>query len=202
VVTACETIGIEYCYTNADTAWFVYQSGDNVPLSVSFAYGQLLDGDEIWIYNGLDETAQLVFAGDLGGDVTGLALSSSNPDNALMFQVISDGAGSCATGEASTPMYWTVGCGLVGMEEAPVEDPLVFPQPCEGAFNVRWPAADGSRVSLELFDLTGRSALRETYRPTADAPHVVHVEGLSTGGYILRLTSSHGTFSGPVTIGH
>lgn len=200
VVTACEPLGVDYCYANADTAWFTYQSGENTPLTVAFATGQLLDGDEVWIYNGLDDDAQLVFAGDFGGDISGFSISSSNPDNALTFQVISDAEGSCATGEATTHMYWTVGCGLVGMDEEQPAGALLFPQPCSDHLNVRWPGMVDALVSAELFDVTGRCVLRGTYNVAASSVLVMDVERLRAGGYVLQLTSAQGVFSASVLI--
>ena len=200
VVTACEPIGVDYCYVDADTAWFTYQSGENTPVTVAFAYGQLLEGDEVWIYNGLDEDAQLVFAGDFGGDISGFSISSSNPDNALTFQVISDAEGSCATGEATTPMFWTVGCGLVGMDEEQPVGPLLFPQPCNDHLNVRWPGMLDAAVTVELFDVTGRCVLSGGYRAVPGAVRTLDVERLRAGGYVLRLTSAQGVFSERVLI--
>lgn len=200
VVTACETLGAAYCYGDDDTAWFVYQSGETTPVTVSFAYGQLLDGDEIRIYNGLDETAQLVFAGNLGGDMTGLAISSSNPDNALMFQIVSDSLGSCATGEADPQLYWTVGCGLVGLDEQVLDHTLLFPQPCDGSLNVSWPGAEEEQVRLRLFDVTGRCVLDESYAASPGGLRTLDTSRLPVGGYAMRLSSRRNVFSGQVLI--
>lgn len=200
VVTACETIGVEYCYVDADTAWFVYQSGQNTPVTISFAYGQLLEGDEVWLYNGLDQTAQLVFAGDVGGDLAGLALSSSNPDNALTLQVISDGAGSCGTGDVTLPMYWTVGCGLVGQVEEEAAEFSLFPQPCTDVLNIGWSASSDEMIAMELFDIAGRGVMRGTVRPSTGGVYLVNVGHLPPGGYTLRASTSSGVFSSPVLI--
>ncbi len=200
VVTACEPLGVDYCYANADTAWFTYQSGENTPVTVAFASGQILEGDEVWVYNGLDDEAQLVFAGDFGGDISGFSISSSNPDNALTFQVISDGEGSCSTGEAATHISWTVGCGLVGMDEEQPVGALLFPQPCSDDLNVRWPGMRDASVMAELFDITGRCVLHEGYRAVPSAVRTLDVEHLPAGGYVVRLTSAHGVFSGQVVI--
>ena len=200
VQVACETVSAEHCYADADTSWFVYTSGNTIPVTITFLAGQLLDNDNVMLYNGLDTDAQLVFAGNLGGDVSGLALSSSNPDNALTLLVTSDGSGSCASGDASPTLQWTVGCGLVGMLEPGAIDPVLFPQPCDQVLNVRWPAGSGIPVVLELIDITGRSVMREGTQTLRGGTHVLDVGHLRAGGYVLRLVSLSGAFSAPVLI--
>ena len=66
--------------------------------------------------------------------------------------------------------------------------------------NVRWPGALESAVTLELFDVAGRCALREGYRARPDATHAVNVGALRPGSYVLRLTWPGGVFSGPLII--
>ncbi len=200
VQVGCPTINVEHCYSDLDTTWFIYQSDENVPITISFNAGQLLPNDNVMLYNGLDTDAQLVYAGNLGGDVTGLALSSSNTDNALTLLVTSDGAGSCAGGEASPVLQWTVGCGLVGLNGQATKLPLVYPQPARDLLNVRWPEGQGSEVFLQLFDLTGRCVLQEVYEAVPAGVHSVDVEHLRTGSFVLRLTSASNVFSPPVLI--
>ena len=197
---ACETIMADYCYADADTVWFVYTSGTTTPITITFLAGGLLDNDNVMLYNGLDTDAQLVFAGNLGGDVTGLALSSNNPDDAITLLVTSDGSGSCATGEASPALQWTVGCGLVGLADAAPIAPLVFPQPCDAVLNVRWPDEVPSLRLLEILDITGRSVLREDAGSEPSGTHTLAVGHLRAGGYVLRLVSTNGVFSSPVLI--
>lgn len=200
VQVACETISAEHCYADADTAWFMYTSGNTIPVTITFLAGQLLDNDNVMLYNGLDTDAQLVFAGNLGGDVSGLALSSSNPDNALTLLVTSDGSGSCASGNASPTLQWTVGCGLVGIAERAASDPVLYPQPCDEFLNVRWPTGSATPVVSELIDITGRSVLRQVAQTLRGGTHILDVGHLRAGGYVLRLVSLRGVFSAPVLI--
>ena len=152
------------------------------------------------LYNGLDTDAQLVYAGNLGGDISGLALSSNNPDNALTLLITSDGSGSCASGDASPILHWTVGCGLVGLQEASSASPVLFPQPCNDVLNVRWPLDHQGAVVLELIDVTGRAVLHERSSAFPDGVHSIDVAALPTGSYVLRTVSAEGIFTAPVVI--
>jgi hypothetical protein len=197
---ACETISAEHCYADADTAWFVYTSGTSIPVTITFLAGELLDNDNVMLYNGLDTDAQLVFAGNLGGDVSGLALSSSNINNALTLLITSDGSGSCVSGDASPIIQWTVGCGLVGLQEEVAPGPVLFPQPCSEVLNVRWPRIAAGAVVLELIDVTGRVVLYERSSAFPDGVHSIDVAALPTGSYVLRALSAQGMFTAPVVI--
>ena len=186
VQVACETISAEYCYADADTAWFIYTSGNNIPVTITFTAGQLLDNDNVMLYNGIDANAQLVFAGNLGGDVTGLALSSSNPDNALTLLITSDASGSCTTGEATPTLQWTVGCGLVGVEVHAVPHPLLYPDPANDELNVRWPVSFNADLVMDICDISGRSVMSERYHATGGSVRVIDVSGLAVGIYTVR----------------
>ncbi len=193
VVTACEPTQGEHCYGDEDTAWFVYQSGENIPVTMTFLAGQLLDGDEVWVYNGLDQTAQLVYAGNYGGDMAGFAISSSNPDNALAILVISDSLGSCAGGQAVPPLLWTVGCGLVGAGEAAMDQVVLAPNPTEGLLFFQHPSGWKGRISAEVFDVTGRLVLSNPSVCSAGTNCAFDLGGLVSGRYTMRLSSKEGS---------
>ncbi len=176
-------------YADADTAWFVYTSGTNIPVTITFLAGGLLDNDNVMLYNGIDANAQLVFAGNLGGDVSGLALSSSNPDNALTLLVTSDASGSCANGEAAPTLQWTVGCGLVGEEEHAIDRPLLYPDPGDGELNVRWPASFDADLIMDICDISGRPVMRERYHATGGSVRVIDISGLAVGVYAVRFAT-------------
>lgn len=189
VITACEMTNVEHCYANADTAWFIYSSGESTPLTVYFASGQLLPGDQIRVFNGLTTGAQLVYAGNFGGDIAGYSLTSSNMDNALLIQVVSDGAGSCATGEAFPPLHWAVGCGFTGVGAAGQAVIGVFPNPTTGQVRVvvPWPGVEAVRA--EVLDMMGRLMLDERAVAGADGAVRLDLGGLAGGRYALRLST-------------
>lgn len=187
VTLACDAVGQEYCYSNADTAWFVYASGTSDPITVTFEYGQLLVNDYIQVYNGLDTSAQIVYMGNQGGQIGGLSISSSNPANALTVLVISSQAGSCSTGQASPALYWSVSCGLVGENEFTVDHFAMFPNPTTGELYVR--TADGltGLVSMDVLDMTGRLVMSERFSANAARTERFDLGVLANGTYAVRL---------------
>lgn len=200
VQVACEPLTTEYCYADADTAWFIYSSGTTIPITITFLQGQLLDNDIVMLYNGPDADAQLVFAGNLGGQVAGLSLTSNNPGNALTLLIASDGSGSCVGGDASLPLEWTVSCGLVGQVEEQVGTWEFFPQPADDVLHIGWRGVREGVSMVELFDLTGRCVLRETFMPQRGAIHSTDVSSVVAGGYVLCITSACGSISSPLII--
>lgn len=200
VIIACDLTTTTYCYSNGDTAWYTYTSGINVPISISFSGGSMLSGDQVQLYNGPDTSAQLVYAGNYGGDLAGLSLTSSNPSNAITLLVISDGAGSCVTGEAATPLQWSVGCGLVGHSEANMSRPSVFPVPTTGHLDVYWPASNARPRSWRLVDAVGRSVAGGSPGTVNGGMWTLDLGGISPGRYVLRVLSDEGFTSVPIVV--
>jgi Secretion system C-terminal sorting domain len=187
VNVACTPTGEEYCYPNADTAWFVYTSGTDDPVTISFLYGQLLVNDYIQIFNGLDTSAQIVYMGNQGGQIGGLAISSNNPDNALTLLVISSQAGSCATGQGFPPLYWEIGCGLVGTQEFHMDGFQMFPNPTAGALDILPGEGLSGMVNIDVLDITGRAVLSERFNATVGRKQSFDLGVLPNGTYAVRL---------------
>jgi hypothetical protein len=141
----------------------------------------------------LDQTAQLVYAGNYGGNMAGFAISSSNPDNALAILVVSDSTGSCAGGQASPPLLWTVGCGLVGVGETPIGQVVVAPNPTDGLLFFQYPGEWTGRISAEVFDVTGRLVLSGPSVCSAGTKCTFDLGGLVSGRYTMRLSSAQGS---------
>jgi hypothetical protein len=200
LIVACDPTATELCYGNGDTLWYSYTSGTNIPISLTFLGGGMLAGDAVQLYNGADTTAQLVYAGNYGGDLGGLSLTSNNTDNALTLLVVGNGAGSCASGEVSPPLYWTVGCGLVGVEPAAGSNLLVFPVPTEGMLTVSWPVNGGKVTGWQLWDALGQVAMEGQFPNGQSGAWQVDLGGLANGTYLLRAWSSRGVHSAPVVV--
>lgn len=180
IITACAATATDYCYGNADTAWFVYTSGNANPITVDFEYGQLLVNDYIQIFNGPDTSAQMVYMGNQGGNLAGLTVTSNNPDNALTILLISSQTGSCQSGQAGWS-YWTVGCGLVGMDERDASAISLYPNPTTGELFINGlPGA----VQVEVMDVTGRLVQRERFTSNG-ATQRMDLGALQSGQYAI-----------------
>ncbi|MBL0043148.1 MAG: T9SS type A sorting domain-containing protein [Flavobacteriales bacterium] len=183
IVLACDAVGQDWCYSNADSAFFTYTSGTSDPITLTFGYGQLLVNDFIQIFNGLNTDAQLVYMGNQGGQMAGFSISSSNADNALTLLVISSQAGSCATGEASQWMYWSVGCGLVGVSENTTSELSLYPNPTTGELFINGIAGN---TQVEIMDLTGRLVMQNRFNG-AGAAERIDLSALQNGNYTVVL---------------
>ena len=171
----------------------------SAPITIAFSEGGLLPGDQILLYNGPDDQSQLVYAGNAGGNVGGITLTSNNPSNALTLVIVSDASGSCADGSATPAMSWTVGCGLVGMGEEAAEVAQAFPNPASTTVLLSWPG--GSRAQVEVRDAIGRLHLQERMgQPGANGAPLA-VDGLPNGRYTVIITTDHGRWALPLLIG-
>ncbi len=191
VIPACLNVNTTYCYENGDDAWFVYQSSDpNLPITLSFLQGQLLVEDKVVIYNGAYDLAGVLFNGNLGGDVTGLSISSANPDNLLTLRVQSNGSGSCDDGQATTPLVWDVGCGGVGLDEADLSGFVLFPNPTNGAITLQLGEQSATNAVVRIFDITGRQVMDIPVRTINERTMEVDLSVLQAGNYLVQVNAA------------
>lgn len=180
IITACAATATDYCYGNADTAWFTYTSGNANPITLSFDYGQLLVNDYIQIFNGPDTSAQMVYMGNQGGNMGGFAITSNNPENALTLLLISSQTGSCLTGQAGWS-YWTVGCGLVGVNELSTHAINLYPNPATGEVFIN---GLPGLAQVDVMDVMGRIVRQERFASNG-ATQRMDVNDLQSGQYAL-----------------
>jgi len=109
-LTCGEAIETTYCYTDNDDQIWLYESPADEPVTIVFSEGLIAFGDEISIYDGVDDTGVLLFSGRNDGDLFGL--SATAPSGDLFLEVESSAFGSCTSGStAASPWTWFVGCG-------------------------------------------------------------------------------------------
>ena len=103
-----ETVNTVYCYENNDATGFNFQSNTGAPLFIFFNAGQM-EGccDDITIYDGVDNTAPILFQGNNGGDLTGVSATSTG--DALFVQIDSDFSINCQ-GNGYINMDFDVSC--------------------------------------------------------------------------------------------
>ncbi|MFT6849106.1 MAG: hypothetical protein ACJAYL_002936, partial [Cryomorphaceae bacterium] len=76
-LTCGEGLEVSYCYDNNDDALFVYESAGGEPV-IFFIQEGLIESccDDIFIYDGLDNTGELLFSGNNGGDLSGISVTA------------------------------------------------------------------------------------------------------------------------------
>ncbi len=190
VDSVCAAEAYEYCYTNQDTAWFLYQGTENVPLTIEFLWGQLLADDFVQVYDGPSPIpADLLWQGNLNGNMTGFAISTTNNDHVLLMRVVSNGAGSCATGEASLPLHWVVQCGAVGVHEVPPSDFSMYPNPTTGELTIVLPMIARGTADMRIVDIAGRTVHQHTFNNTGGVNNF-DLNGLHSGNYTVTITTN------------
>ncbi|MBK8338710.1 MAG: T9SS type A sorting domain-containing protein [Flavobacteriales bacterium] len=190
VIPACLNVNQNYCYKNDDDAWFVYQSTDpNNPITLNFLQGDLLVEDKIVVYNGPYDQSAVLFNGNLGGDLTGFAISSQNPDNIITLRVQANSTASCLDGQATNDMLWDVGCGGVGIDEVNGEGFSLYPNPTNGTITVQLGSDRVTGTLVRLLDLSGRVIHAEPVRTLNERSFQLDLGDVQNGNYFLQLST-------------
>lgn len=189
IIVSCGVDNYDYCYGNDEDRWYTFQAAQSVPITISFMQGQMLTGDRIALYNGRDENAPVIFQGNNGGNLTGLAVNSTNATNTLTLRVQSNGAGSCETGESTLPLRWDVACGAVGINELAQAGFMAFPNPTTGLLTLDLGADALGNVNAKLYDQSGRVVMEEQFAAQGGV-HTMDIGGLTSGQYMLQIATS------------
>ncbi|HQV39338.1 MAG TPA: T9SS type A sorting domain-containing protein [Flavobacteriales bacterium] len=190
VDSVCAAEAYEYCYTNQDTAWFLYQGTENVPLTIQFLWGQLLADDFVQVYDGPSPIpTDLLWQGNLNGNMAGFAINTTNIDHVLLMRVVSNGAGSCATGQATVPLHWVVQCGAVGVHEIPPSDFSMYPNPTTGDLSIVLPMIARGTADMRIIDIAGRTVHQQTFNNTGGVNNF-DLNGLHSGNYTVTITTN------------
>ncbi|MCB0793308.1 MAG: T9SS type A sorting domain-containing protein, partial [Flavobacteriales bacterium] len=191
---SCQYETYDYCYENSDDAWFVFQSVDTLPITIIFTQGDMELGDKIIVYNGLNDQSAVIFNGNYGGDLSGLVMSSTNPDNALTVNIISDGTGSCDDGTAENDIIFSVGCGAVGLEELSSDGFSLYPNPSNGIVNMRVADAIQPRL-VRVMDVSGRVVFEGRPTSSSEGTFVFDLSSLNAGAYFVQLNTTDAVYT-------
>jgi len=100
-----------YCYGDNDTTIFIFESSSNASLILAFNSSEISTiEDSLFVYDGDNSNAPLLYAGNNGGNLNGLTFVSSNAGDYLMMQVKSQGFISCQTGGINGEWDWDISC--------------------------------------------------------------------------------------------
>ena len=104
-------VNINYCYTDNDTAFWVFTSTTGFPLTVTFNTGTIESfSDDITIYDGLDNSGTVLFNNNANNtnDLAGLVIESTS--TSMFIEVDSDFSLSCDSSTFYTPWDFDVSC--------------------------------------------------------------------------------------------
>ncbi|MBK9513295.1 MAG: T9SS type A sorting domain-containing protein [Flavobacteriales bacterium] len=152
--------------------------------------GQLLSGDQIVVYNGADETANVIYQGANGGNMAGFAVNSQNPENIITLRIRSNAAGSCDDGAALTPLKWDVGCGFVGISEGEGSGFNVYPNPTRDLITVGLGSDVSGDVLIRVMDISGRVVMEHPYVAKGGGNQTLDLKGLQSGQYLVQLNTT------------
>ena len=188
-IVSCGIDNYQYCYGNDEDRWYTYRSALPVPTTIAFLQGQLLTGDRIVIYNGPNENSSVIYQGTNGGNLTGFAVNSQNPENTITLRIQSNASGSCADGGSTTELRWFVGCGAVGIDEVAADGFAVYPNPTEGTLYINVGKSVAGSVKLRVLDMSGRTVMEQPMNVVAGSANTLEMAGLQSGQYMVQLTT-------------
>lgn len=177
---------------SADTSMLFVDSNAVESIALRFCSGTLEeDSDLVYIYDGMDNTAPLLFAGSGAmGQMTDVLAIATSP--AIYLEVFTNGSLSCAdqSYEALVAVAFPSSMGMQDCQFAAVAPatatPLTFRvDPIAGQLRVNGPAA-AMQARASVLDATGRTCVA-TARVSAGEP--IHIGALPAGSYMLVLTT-------------
>ena len=192
-IVSCGFDNYAYCYENDEDRWYTYQSAQPVPTTIAFAQGDLLAGDKIIVYNGPNENSSVIYQGNNGGNLTGFAVNSQNPQNIITLRIQTNATGSCAEGTVNDELQWYVGCGAVGLEELAGNGFAVYPNPTEGLLYIGVGHGVSGQVKVRVLDMSGRTVIEQPLSVAAGSINTVDMASLQSGQYMVQLTTSEWT---------
>ncbi|HRH39319.1 MAG TPA: T9SS type A sorting domain-containing protein, partial [Flavobacteriales bacterium] len=201
-IVSCGTDNYNYCYGNNEDRWYTYRSAQNVPTTINFTQGQLLAGDKIVLYNGPNENSTVIYQGTNGGNLTGFAVNSQNPQNIITLRIQSNSVGSCGDGAASPELKWWVACGAVGIDEVEAQSFNVFPNPTEGLLYINVGKEVSGQVKVRVMDLSGRTVIERPLSISPNSNNTIDMTGLQSGQYMVQLTTAQWSKIQRVEVAH
>ncbi len=149
------------------------------------------------IYDGLDETADLLYAGaGNNGDLTDLVMYGTSPDRALTLEIVANETISCET-QGFQQMTWAIDTTSAGFYvppcvflAIPTVEPSAFslaPNPANDIVRLRVPANITSGSSMGIFDITGRVVKKARVAGNGSSEITIDTHDLEAGEYLVTI---------------
>ena len=189
-VTTPQTFSL--CYGDGMDSSVAYITTTIYPLAIKFCSGEMETCcDEVWVYDGADNTAPLLYVGNGDeGDLSGVFVISTGP--AVYLEIRSDDTVSCATAQYE-PLTWVVDtfwydlsdCQFLGMDEDRGGRPVIAPNPADDMLNI-WTWTSSGDVRIDLRDLSGRVVPSKA--SSTDGGWKVDTSHLADGQYTISVS--------------
>jgi Secretion system C-terminal sorting domain len=163
-ILSCGPDNYSWCYSEDEDSLFTYVSTSASPVVLTFNSGGIESCcDYITVYDGVDQTAPVIYFGNNDGDLAGLQFASSNPYYALTFLFTSDGSVSCASGYFTEELDWTVSCLDCTSPQAEL---VVVPDCEQQQFSVVLDITAGSAPTVDVLNLVDSTLLTSLVQGT------------------------------------
>jgi Secretion system C-terminal sorting domain len=198
-----QTFGL--CYADNMDTTVAYGCTGGVPLYLYICSGQLeLCCDMITIYDGLSDTAPILFYGNNSGNVAELLAISTNPDNALTVRITTNGSVNCST-EGYIPLTWSLNGGEalpcnIGIAEVGSNAVEVSPNPTEGLVRLDLPASFAGSIQVDVMDMRGQVVFAQQRTAEDLRRGSLDLSDLAPGAYSARFTAKTTSLSAMIVI--
>ncbi len=165
-----------------------------VPAAGDYALRVMSGNPQFW-RDGIGSTQAYPYALGTVGSMTSSSASGNNATAYYYFFYDWEVEGLSTTCEGPrTAVQVTV--GNVGVDELAATGVQVWPNPATDQVNIEWAGGTSGRVTVDLFDITGRRIIGVAdAQRAADGLLRLPVAGLAAGEYVLRLRHAGGTSS-------
>ena len=190
------------CYENNVDSAISCSCSDGSPLVLNICIGQIeAYVDRLTIYDGLDETAPVLYISGGSTDLSGIVVVSTG--NGLTCWLNTDDTISCAT-DGFLPIVFSVNCSEavgcdIGVREWEQARRELLPDPCDGWLNWRLPSTTAVPV-IHVLDNTGRVVHTVPAQRVMGGAGSLDLRDLAPGQYVLRFDAGDRVWSGRFTI--
>ena len=200
----CGNTVYDYCYMNNDTAWFLFESGTGLPITMHFYDGKIAADDQLVIYNGKTTLSAVLFNTINGYNMHGITVQANNPDGALLMRLYSNGNISCDDGGIAPELEWFVGCGAVGIEEqqTALNDVLIYPNPSTGFVSILYNARLYQEITIKVVDDLGRELRSEQKVVGPESLVELDLYSIENGVYFIQIDAAEGSIYEKLIIRH
>lgn len=113
------------------------------------------------------------------------------PDTALKYVMLTASEGNCHSGDLHILADSTLLLSAINEHKYQVALE-VYPQPAAGGFNIKANLNGVKNGTIEMFDLTGRRVLQQSFATPGNTLQVnVQTENLPAGSYVLTIRNEH-----------